>query len=87
MDFGRSSALAAALSTLLQCGLSLPEVLPLMTTNVARLLRLHNKGAIAVGMDADLVVLDAETCVDSVMVNGQWHRRKGIPLKRGRFES
>ncbi len=86
MDFGRASALAESLKAMLGAGLALPRVLPMMTSNVATLLRLQRKGRIENGMDADLVVLTDENEVDSVMANGQWHFRRGELLRPGLFE-
>jgi adenine deaminase len=39
----------------------LERILPLMTCNPARLLKLRHKGSIAVGADADLLVLSHDT--------------------------
>jgi beta-aspartyl-dipeptidase (metallo-type) len=39
----------------------LERILPLMTSNPARLLKLRHKGTIAVGADADLLVLSHDT--------------------------
>ncbi|WP_163335127.1 amidohydrolase family protein, partial [Enterobacter hormaechei] len=56
-----------------EAGLSWAEALPLVTSNVARVLRLGaRKGAIATGMDADLLLLDEAD--DAVMVIAGGHR-------------
>jgi beta-aspartyl-dipeptidase (metallo-type) len=39
----------------------LEEVLPLVTSNTARVLRLNRKGAVKEGMDADILLLEKET--------------------------
>jgi beta-aspartyl-dipeptidase (metallo-type) len=57
---------------LLARGHALPSILPYFTTNPARLLRLSGKGRIAVGGDADLVVLGAGGEVSRVMARGRW---------------
>jgi N-acetylglucosamine-6-phosphate deacetylase len=49
-------------------------------------LKLAGKGRIAVGGDADLVVLDGEHRVRDVMARGVWHVRRGQALLKGRFE-
>ncbi|MBN8944731.1 MAG: beta-aspartyl-peptidase [Rhizobiales bacterium] len=55
-----------------EAGLSWAEALPLVTSNVARVLRLGaSKGGIAVGMDADLLLLDEAD--DAVMVIARGH--------------
>jgi beta-aspartyl-dipeptidase (metallo-type) len=85
-DVGRPSGMADALKELLGCGQPLERVLPAFTANPARLLLLPRKGRLARGTDADLVVLDSEGGVDSVMARGRWHVREGRPLLRGGFE-
>jgi beta-aspartyl-dipeptidase (metallo-type) len=87
MDVGNPSALGATLRELLQCGQPLERVLPAFTSNPARLLRLRHKGALTLGADADLVVLDEEGGVEDVMARGQWLVQSGHPLVRGTFES
>ena len=52
----------------------------------ARLLRLHQKGGIAKGKDADLVALDDSHRVKDVMVNGKWHVLDGKQIEYGTFE-
>lgn len=53
----------------------------------ARLRRLHKKGVLAAGMDADLVVLDGGNIIRDVMAGGAWHRQHGKQLLKGRYES
>lgn len=87
MDVGRPEDLAGALQTVLARGRDLAQVLPAFTSNVARLLRLPEKGHIAVGADADLVVLDDQGNVTDVMARGRWHVKDGVVVVRGTFES
>jgi beta-aspartyl-dipeptidase (metallo-type) len=87
MDVARVNAMADALADLLRQGLPLEKVLPAFTSNPARLLRLSAKGRIAVGHDADLVVLDDAGRVNDVMARGRWHVLAGKPMVRGPFES
>ena len=56
LDYGRCELLSATLKELLDDGIPENEVLPAFTSNVATLLKLHQKGTIAVGNDADLVI-------------------------------
>lgn len=58
MDIGRPAALFDTFAALLAGGSAIGDVLPIFTRNVAEILRLGKKGRIAVGADADLVVLD-----------------------------
>jgi beta-aspartyl-dipeptidase (metallo-type) len=57
--------------------------------NVARLLRLRGKGEIAVGYDADLLILGGEGAdlhVDGLLARGRWLVRDRAPVVRGPFE-
>lgn len=87
MDVGHSGALVDTLRELLARGIALQDVLPAFTSNVAGLLRLPDKGRIAVGADADLVALDADGAVTDVFAGGRPHLRDGAVLRRGTFES
>jgi beta-aspartyl-dipeptidase (metallo-type) len=73
MDVGSPGILADTLAKLLERGLALERILPAFTSNPARLLRLHDKGTIGVGADADLVVLGEDASVRHVMAGGRWH--------------
>jgi beta-aspartyl-dipeptidase (metallo-type) len=67
--------------------LDLDQALPLVTTNVARVLGIERrKGSIAAGLDADLVVLNRELAVDTVVARGRVMVRRGEPLVKGPFE-
>src|SRR6185437_5566963 len=59
MGVGESGALLETLNELLRRGVPLERALPAFTSNPAHLLRLAAKGRVAVGADADLLVLDA----------------------------
>jgi beta-aspartyl-dipeptidase (metallo-type) len=86
---GQCSTLLETLGVALARGLSLAELLPLFGRNVARLLRLHDKGEIAVGRDADLLILPAagtELHVEGLLARGRWLVRDRAPIVRGPFE-
>jgi beta-aspartyl-dipeptidase (metallo-type) len=85
-DVGSPSACGATLLALLGQGQPLERVLPAFTANPAALLRLHRKGHLRPGADADLVVLDAAGAVVDVMARGRWHVRGGRAVVRGPFE-
>ena len=87
MDVGHSGSLLETLKALLARGVSLQQALPAFTCNPAGLLRLPRKGRVAVGMDADLVVLDAAGDVREVFAGGVAHVRAGAPVRRGMFEN
>ncbi|MFN7145741.1 MAG: beta-aspartyl-peptidase [Myxococcota bacterium] len=85
MEVGASAALMASVREAVSLGVPLPTALATCTSNVARLFRLPRKGRLAVGMDADLVVLD-DLHVRDVIAGGRWMVRGGVPVVRGPFE-
>lgn len=86
LDYARADAIPDTLATLLGRGVPLEQVLPAFTTNAARLLRLAYKGAIAEGMDADLILLGEDDRPRSVMARGTWHILDSHPTIKGTFE-
>ncbi|MGB0133451.1 MAG: beta-aspartyl-peptidase [Dokdonella sp.] len=86
MDVGTPGALLTTIQELLGRDLPLERILPAFTSNVANLLRLPRKGSIAVGNDADLLVLDEEARLTDVLLGGYWHLREGKTMRRGAFE-
>jgi len=85
MGIGDPAAVAGALAELLRRGHPLADVLPIFTSNPATLLRLHAKGHLGVGADADLVVLDDRHRPRDVMARGRFVVRDGIATVVGRF--
>lgn len=69
-------------------GMSLEEALTYATSNVAKALELYpKKGCIAEGSDADLLILNADLGLDSVIARGAEMMRDGVILKKGTYES
>jgi beta-aspartyl-dipeptidase (metallo-type) len=63
----------------------LEQALKVVTSNVADVLKLRRKGRIGVGLDADLVLLDSEDRIHSVVAMGELMVRDGERLKLGAF--
>ena len=87
MGIGRSDTLPATLKKLVEHGITIEDVLPTLTSNVADLLKLRSKGRLQRGHDADLLVLNAQLDVQHVMVRGHWHIRDHQPLISGTYEN
>ncbi len=86
MGVGRPGTLMDAFRRLVARGVSLADALRPFTSNVARMLRLRDKGRIAVGGDADLVALDRDHRPWHVLARGEPWLREGAPVRRGTFE-
>lgn len=86
MDFATSGALADLAADWCASGRDLAALLPALTSTPAGLLRLPGKGRLAVGADADLVVLSDDHRPRHVMARGRWHVRDGRAVVRGTFE-
>ncbi|MFT3820939.1 MAG: amidohydrolase family protein [Rubrivivax sp.] len=72
--------------TVHDAGLPLEQALALVTSNVARVLGLQGrKGSIAEGADADLVLIDAEDRIDTVIAGGELLVRERRAVPRGPF--
>ena len=86
MDFGRAETLVHTLQSVCSSGMLLDVALPALTSNVAQLLRMPQKGEVKVGADADLLVLNDDLSVRDVMALGRWHVRDNIQSVKGTFE-
>ncbi len=63
-------------------GLPLEQVLPCFTSNPATALKLHRKGRLTPGMDADVLVMDEKTLEPRhVFTCGRWRVREGRLVK------
>ncbi|WP_144701281.1 beta-aspartyl-peptidase [Fictibacillus phosphorivorans] len=67
-------------------GVPLHEALQTITSNPARVLKLNQKGRLQEGLDADLVMLNEDLSIDSVIANGQVMVREGEAVIKGTFE-
>lgn len=67
--------------------MKIEDALKVITSNVAEVLKLPNKGSIEKGKDADLVLVDENTLeIDMVIANGRVMVEKGEPIVMGTFE-
>jgi beta-aspartyl-dipeptidase (metallo-type) len=64
----------------------LEKALKVVTSNVAGILKLKNKGSLETGKDADLVMLDKEYRISDVIARGQIMTRDYVRLKKGIYE-
>ena len=65
----------------------LSEALECCTINVAKGLNLYpNKGVLQIESDADLLLMNDQFEIDSVMAKGQWMMKDQVLLQKGMFE-
>jgi beta-aspartyl-dipeptidase (metallo-type) len=64
----------------------LETALKVVTSNVADVLKLKNKGRIEPGKDADLVLIGADFKIQHVIALGQLMMKDGKILKKGSYE-
>lgn len=70
----------------LQEGIPLEQALLPLTLNPARILKLAHKGRIEVGGDADMLLLDPDYKLISVMAKGNWLVLDGKAVVKGSYE-
>lgn len=70
----------------LEEGLSIEMALKTVTSNPARILKLHQKGKIEITKDADILILDEDLILDSVIAMGQWMMKDKELLRKGSYE-
>lgn len=87
MGVGDSATLMQAVRRAVALGVPFAYALATVTANPARHFRFRTKGAIRVGADADLVVLDAAGQVRDVWAMGRRMVDAGTPIVRGLFEA
>ena len=86
MEIGNAQSLPKTLKNLLHRAVPLERVLPAFTSNVADILRFHDRGRIAAGKAADFIVLDEDHAIRDVMIAGIWHVKDGQQQIFGQFE-
>ena len=67
--------------------MSIETAVALVTRNVARVLKLGNKGRVQQGLDADLMLTDERFQIQHVFARGSQVVRNGKPMVFGTFEN
>ncbi|MDZ4907058.1 amidohydrolase family protein, partial [Clostridium perfringens] len=67
--------------------LKIEDAIKVITSNVASVLKLSNKGSIDAGKDADLVLVNENSLeIDTVIAKGKIMVKNGEPIAKGTFE-
>ena len=66
--------------------LPMEKAVKVVTSNVADILKLRAKGRIAIGQDADLLVLDKEYNISDLIARGRLMTKNYVRLKKGTYE-
>lgn len=68
-------------------GVNIEDAVKVITSNVADLLKLKDKGRIEIGKDADFVIVDKDNlCIDKVFAKGVKMVDNGVAIIKGTFE-
>ena len=67
-------------------GISLEVAVKVLTSNIADILKLWQKGRIKIGKDADLVILNTDFVIRHVAAMGKLMVKDGNSLKKGNYE-
>jgi beta-aspartyl-dipeptidase (metallo-type) len=86
MGVGSSASLLETLREVVGAGVPLAEALAPVTSTPARLFRFHDRGRLAVGLRADVLLLDEALGVRALWGGGQPLVRDGAAVVRGLFE-
>jgi beta-aspartyl-dipeptidase (metallo-type) len=87
LQIGQVSSLYEAVKdAVLKEGIPLEVAISVITANPAAILKLSQKGLIETGRDADLVLLDGNLEIDTVIAMGRVMVENGVPLVKGTFE-
>lgn len=88
LKIGRVSTLYQEVKDAIQQeGIDISMALKVITQNPAALLKLHHKGKVEAGKDADLVLLNkSDLSIDTVFAMGRMMVADGIPVVKGTFE-
>jgi len=87
MDMGLpKSIMSVMIDTVTEENLPLETAVAVVTSNVASILRLRDKGRIEPGKDADIVILDKDYAISDLISRGQMMTRNYERLKKGTDE-
>ena len=82
-----SSLFSDVRDTIMNHNVPIETALKVITSNPATILKLHQKGSISVGKDADLVLLDEDLEIDTVIAKGRIMIRQKEVIVKGTFEA
>jgi beta-aspartyl-dipeptidase (metallo-type) len=87
LDVGKVSTLYEQARLAAMHATPLEKALLPITKNVAKILKLTDKGTLSVGMDADIVLLDQDLNIDTVIAKGKILMLNKEQIVKGTFEA
>ncbi len=86
LEMGQPDSILQELGDMVREGIPLERAIRTVSQNVAKILKLHAKGELVAGKDADLVVLDSDLNARAVFMAGVPVMLQGRILKHGSYE-
>ncbi|MEJ5230380.1 MAG: beta-aspartyl-peptidase [Pseudothermotoga sp.] len=86
LDVGRVTSVHEQFKAAVDNGVELEKALKSITQNPAKILKLHNKGSLCPQKDADLLLLDKDLQIDTVIAKGRILMKDHQILVKGTFE-
>ncbi|HOJ88765.1 MAG TPA: beta-aspartyl-peptidase [Pseudothermotoga sp.] len=86
LDVGRVTSVYEQFRLAVENGVELQKALKAVTKNPARVLKLTSKGCLDEGKDADLLLLDKDLCINTVIAKGKILMKEGQLIIKGTFE-
>lgn len=87
LEMGFPLSVFTELADLIQVeGMPMELALKVLTSNIADILKLRQKGRIKPGLDADLVLIDEKFAIQHVVAMGKLMVKEGVILKKGTYE-
>ncbi|MGB9821041.1 MAG: beta-aspartyl-peptidase [Pseudothermotoga sp.] len=86
LDVGRVTSVYEQFRLAVENGVELQKALKAVTKNPAKVLKLTSKGCLDEGKDADLLLLDKDLCINTVIAKGKILMKEGQLIVKGTFE-
>jgi beta-aspartyl-dipeptidase (metallo-type) len=86
LEIGQPSSIFEELIDMVERGISKEDSFKTVTSNVADILKLQNKGRIEVGKDGDIILLNDKMDIIHLIAMGKLLKKDGVIIKKGSYE-